>query len=99
MRQSFAKAETEIRGGVSPRVAPFADVRDLGGLMQRAGFALPVADVERTTVRYRDISKLFDDLRAMGETNVLAERTAAPLTRNLLASVKSLIVKSSGKYL
>lgn len=89
LRQAFAKAETEMRGGVSPRVSPFADTRDLGGLMQRAGFALPVSDVERTTVRYRDIMKLFEDLRAMGETNVLAQRTSAPLTRNLLGSVVS----------
>ena len=89
LRESFARAETEIRGGISPRVSPFADIRDLGGLMQRAGFALSVADVERTTVRYRDIMTLFEDLRAMGETNVLAERTAVPLTRTLLAAVVS----------
>jgi SAM-dependent methyltransferase len=89
LRQAFARAETEIRGGVSPRVAPFADIRDLGGLMQRAGFALPVADVERTTVRYSNLMKLFKDLRSMGETNVLAERTSAPLTRSLLGTVIS----------
>ena len=87
LRQSFAKAETEIRGGVSPRVSPFADIRDLGGLLQRAGFALPVTDVERTIVRYRDIGKLFEDLRAIGETNVLTGRATTPLTRQLLGAV------------
>ena len=72
------KAQT--RGGVSPRVSPFADVRDLGGLLQRAGFALPVADVERLMVRYRDFSALVRDLRAHGFTNVMSERS-----RQLLA--------------
>jgi SAM-dependent methyltransferase len=89
LRQSFAQAETEIRGGVSPRVSPFADIRDLGGLLQRAGFALPVTDVERTTIRYRDIAKLFEDLRAIGETNVLSGRTSTPLTRQLLNAVSA----------
>jgi hypothetical protein len=68
-------------------VAPFADVRDLGGLLQRAGFALPVADAERTTVRYRDLSRLFADLRALGETNVLAGRSQRFMSRRLLAAV------------
>ena len=57
LRQSFAAAESEIEGGVSPRVAPFADVRDLGALLQRAGFALPVTDVDRLTVRYGSPSR------------------------------------------
>src|SRR5262245_11029467 len=74
LRAAFAAAEADVSGGVSPRVAPFADVRDVGGLLQRAGFALPVTDVERTTVRYRDLSMLFADLRALGETNVLMDR-------------------------
>ena len=65
LRVSFANAETKIRGGISPRVSPFADIRDLGGLLQRAGFALPVTDVERTIMRYRDIMRLFSDLRAI----------------------------------
>jgi SAM-dependent methyltransferase len=86
LRQSLATAEAEISGGISPRVAPFADVRDLGALLQRAGFALPVTDLERTTVRYRDLPKLFADLRAMGETNALAERRSSFSSRRLLAA-------------
>jgi SAM-dependent methyltransferase len=65
LRQSFAAAEAEV-GGVSPRVAPFADLRDLGGLLQRAGFALPVTDVDRTVVRYDNAFALMQDLRRMG---------------------------------
>ena len=74
LRDAFAAGEIETIGGITPRVAPFADVRELGALLQRAGFALPVADVERTTVRYRDFATLANDLRLMGETNALAER-------------------------
>jgi SAM-dependent methyltransferase len=74
LRDSLAAGEAATTGGASPRVAPMADVRDLGGLLQRAGFALPVADVERTTVRYRDFFNLVRDLRVMGETNALAGR-------------------------
>lgn len=74
LRAAFYAAETELTGGVSPRVAPFASVRDLGSALQRAGFALPVADVDRLTVRYNDPSRLLQDLRGMGETNVLHER-------------------------
>ena len=86
MRQSLAAAELETAGGVSPRVAPFADVRELGGLLQRAGFALPVADVERTVARYGDVFSLVRDLRAMGETNALTERSHRPMRRGLLAA-------------
>ena len=74
LRESFAEAESEIEGGISPRVAPFADVRDLGGLLQRAGFALPVVDADRLTVRYNSAVALMHDLRAMGASNVLSER-------------------------
>ncbi len=86
LRRSLAAAEIETLGGVSPRVAPFGDVRDLGGLLQRAGFALPVADVERTVVRYGDVLTLMRDLRAMGESNALAERSRKPMPRALLAA-------------
>lgn len=86
LRQSLAAGESEILGGISPRVAPFADVRDLGALLQRAGFALPVADVERTVVRYSDFFSLVRDLRAMGETNALAERSRKPMRRDMLAA-------------
>ena len=84
LRQAFTEAEAEVEGGVSPRVAPFADVRDLGGLLQRAGFALPVTDVEPVTVRYADPFALFRDLRAMGLANALADRRRAPLRRETL---------------
>ncbi|NNM71243.1 methyltransferase domain-containing protein [Enterovirga aerilata] len=84
LRQAFAAAEAEMEGGASPRVAPFADVRSLGGLLQRAGFALPVVDLETVTVRYRDAFRLMQDLRAMGLTNALAERRRAPLRRATL---------------
>lgn len=85
LRESFAAGEIATLGGVTPRVAPMADVRELGALLQRAGFALPVADVERTTVRYRDFFTLAEDLRLMGETNVLAGRRGY-LTRATLAA-------------
>jgi SAM-dependent methyltransferase len=87
LRIAFTAAEETTLGGVSPRVAPFADVRDVGGLLQRAGFALPVADVERTVVRYRELPRLFADLRALGETNVLADRRQEALSKRTLAAV------------
>jgi SAM-dependent methyltransferase len=84
LRQSFAAAESEIEGGASPRVAPFADLRDLGGLLQRAGFALPVTDVDRLTVRYGSVFDLLHDLRRMGATNSLVARRRKPLRRATL---------------
>lgn len=84
LRQAFTEAESETVGGLSPRVAPFADVRDLGALLQRAGFALPVTDVDRVVVRYGSPFSLFADLRRMGATNVLAERRRVPLRRTTL---------------
>ncbi len=84
LRQAFAAAELEIEGGISPRVAPFPDLRDLGALLQRAGFALPVTDVERLTVRYPSVFALLHDLRRMGATNTLAERRRVPLRRKTL---------------
>jgi len=87
LREAFAQAEIQTRGGVSPRVAPFADVRDLGHLLQRAGFALPVADVERLVVRYRDLAMLVKDLRSHGFTNVMTERSRTPLRRDTLAAL------------
>ncbi|HEY6578537.1 MAG TPA: methyltransferase domain-containing protein [Rhizomicrobium sp.] len=86
LRRAFAAGEAETAGGASPRVAPFADVRDLGGLLQRAGFADPVADVESTGVRYRSFATLADDLRTLGETNALAQRQRRFLTRGVLAA-------------
>jgi SAM-dependent methyltransferase len=86
LRESFAAGEEAVCGGVSPRVAPLADVRDLGGLLQRARFNLPVADIERTTVRYRQFETLVSDLRAAGETNALEQRARKPLRRDVLAA-------------
>lgn len=90
LRQSFALAEAELEGGVSPRVAPFADVRELGALLQRAGFALPVADVDRVAVRYSSVFGLMHDLRGMGATNVLLERRRQPLRRTTLLRMAQL---------
>jgi SAM-dependent methyltransferase len=84
LRQSFAVAEAEIEGGASPHVAPFADVREMGALLQRAGLALPVTDVDRVTVRYSSPFRLMDELRRMGATNALAERRRTPLRRTTL---------------
>ena len=85
LRQSFAAAEAELEGGVSPRVAPFADLRDVGALLQRAGFALPVTDVDRIVVRYDSAFALMADLRRMGATNVLVERRRTPTRRATLS--------------
>lgn len=81
LREAFLAAEAECEGGASPRVAPFADVQSLGGLLQRAGFALPVVDVDRITVTYADPIRLMHDLRAMGATNPLHDRSRKFLRR------------------
>jgi SAM-dependent methyltransferase len=81
LRDALLAAEAELFGGASPRVIPFADVREIGGLMQRAGFALPVIDAETYTVRYDTLFHLMRDLRAMGMGNPLAGRSRTPLTR------------------
>jgi SAM-dependent methyltransferase len=85
LRQALATAEAEITGGASPRVAPFTDVRTVGALLQRAGFALPVTDQDSHTVRYASALHLMHDLRAMGATNALVERDRRPLRRAVLA--------------
>ncbi|MFQ5533905.1 MAG: methyltransferase domain-containing protein [Sphingomonadales bacterium] len=74
LRQALLHAEAEVEGGASPRISPFADLRDAGALLQRAGFALPVADTETITVTYRDAFELMRDLRGMGETNAILNR-------------------------
>jgi SAM-dependent methyltransferase len=84
LRQAFAAAESDVEGGASPRVAPFADLRDLGALLQRAGFALPVTDTDRVIVRYDSVFALMHDLRRMGATNALIDRRRAPLRRATL---------------
>ena len=87
LREAFALAEAETTGGASPRVSPFADVRDLGGLLQRAHFALPVADNETLEVGYESALHLMRDLRALGWANALVERSRTPLRRDTLRRV------------
>ena len=84
LREAFAQAESEVEGGASPRVAPFVNVRELGALLQRADFALPVVDSDRLTVRYDSVLALMHDLRRMGATNVLSERRRTPFKRATL---------------
>ena len=87
LRRAWLDAEAEILAGASPRVAPFADVRDLGGLLQRAGFALPVVDADNMRVRYASALDLMQELRAMGAGNVLTDRRRVPVSRTLLMRV------------
>ena len=90
LRQALTDAESQILGGAGSRISPFADSRDAAGLLQRAGFALPVADVDRVSVSYEHPLKLMGDLRQMGETNVLADRHPRALTRTLIARAAEL---------
>jgi SAM-dependent methyltransferase len=85
LREALFTAEAELSGGASPRVLPMADVRDAGALLQRAGFALPVADRDLLTVRYDSVFALIADLKAMGASNVLVERARRPPPRRLFA--------------
>jgi len=87
LREAFAQAEIATMGGVSPRVAPLADVRDLGSLLQRAGYALPVSDSERLNVRYSNFQALARDLRLHGLTNAMSERSRTPLRRATLEAL------------
>lgn len=84
LRRSLADAEIANEGGLSPRVSPFADVRDVGNLLQRAGFALPVVDCDTITVSYQDPLKLLADLRGMGESNAVRERRKSASRRSTL---------------
>jgi SAM-dependent methyltransferase len=93
LRQCLLAAEAEVSGGASMRVSPFADAIDAAGLLQRAGFALPVADVDRVKVRYAHPIKLLHDLRAMGETSVLLDRSRKPLSRKVLFRAMELYVE------
>jgi hypothetical protein len=93
LRQAFAEAESEIEGGASPRVAPFADLRQVGALLQRTGFALPVTDLERVTVRYSSAFDLMHDLRRMGATNPLLARRRVPLRRTTLMRMADIYVR------
>lgn len=85
LRSALAEAETYVSGGLSPRVVPMGEIRDLGALLQRAGVALPVADLVPLNVQYRDLTHLMHDLRAMGETAALTNRMRKPTSRKLFA--------------
>lgn len=90
LRACLVEAESEVTGGVHPRFSPMADLRQAAALLQRAGFALPVADSERVTVRYQEPLRLFADLRAMGETNIRHDRARTPLRRDVLGRALAL---------
>ncbi len=94
LRSVLAQAEAEVTQGLSPRVLPMGEIRDLGGLLQRAGFALPVADSFIRTVLYRDAFHLMRDLRAMGESNALAARLRRPTRRAVLTRAATLYAQS-----
>lgn len=94
LRTALAEAEAEITGGLSPRVAPMAEIRDAGSLLQRSGLALPVADNFTHAVHYRDLSHLVTDLRAMGETNALFERSRRMVPRTLFARAAEIYAES-----
>lgn len=89
LRSVVAEVESATSGGLSPRVAPMAEIRDLGGLLQRAGFSLPVADCATKTVNYKDALHLMRDLRNMGESNALAQRHKKPLSRAQVAQIQA----------
>ena len=95
LRATLAEAEVALSGGLSPRVAPMAEIRDLGGLMQRAGFAMPVADTLTLKAEYRDLFHLLRDLRAMGESNALAARHRRAPPRSLFVKADALYPRQS----
>lgn len=94
LRRVLLQAEVEITGGAAPRVLPFGEVRDIGALLQRAGFALPVADIDTTTVRYGDPLRLLSDLRAMAATNILSSGAKQPIRRSVLERAMELYVEN-----
>ncbi|MDK3071744.1 methyltransferase domain-containing protein [Sedimentitalea sp. JM2-8] len=94
LRSALAEAESRETGGLSPRIAPMAEIRDLGALLQRSGLALPVADTQVSVARYRDLMHLMHDLRGMGETNALAGRLRRPTRRAVFASAADLYAAS-----
>lgn len=96
LRAALAEAESRVEGGLSPRVAPMGEIRDLGGLLQRAGFQMPVADVEPLTVSYASPLHLMRELRAMGETNVMRERRKTFLRRATLMEACRIYQESFG---
>lgn len=96
LRRAFYQAESELTGGVSPRIAPFAAVQDMGQALSRAGFALPVADIDNVRVRYDNPLKLIADLRGMGETRALSSR-GAPMRREVFARAMTLFAEAGGE--
>ena len=90
LRQSWLEAEDLVTAGVTPRVSPMIDVRELGGLLQRADLALPVVDLDRTIVRYPDAIALIHEIRSLGLSNVMMDRSRKPVTRNLLGEAVSI---------
>lgn len=94
LRQSFTKAEAELRGGLRPRIAPMAEVRGLGGLLQRAGFGLPVADIEPVRVAYETPWHLMRELRAMGETNALSDRAKGFARRDVFVRMAEIYAQT-----
>ncbi len=90
LRSALAEAEAAVSGGLSPRIAPMGEIRDLGGLLQRAGLALPVADVVPLTAQYRDSLHLMQELRAMGEGNAMTQRMRHPSPRALFAQTEAI---------
>lgn len=96
LRSAFAEAEAEILGGISPRVSPMGDIRDLGALLQRAGLAMPVADIQRYNVTYTSPIDLMHDLRVMGETNSMAERSRVPLKKAILNRMCEIYIQHFG---
>ncbi|MEQ1930021.1 MAG: methyltransferase domain-containing protein [Parvularculaceae bacterium] len=95
LRAALYTAETELAGGVSPRIAPFATLKDLGAALQRAGFALPVADVDNVEVRYEEPQRLISDIRGMGEAGFF-DASRRPLTRDLLAAALQQFERAGG---
>ena len=94
LRASLAEAETVVAGGLSPRIAPMGEIRDLGGLLQRAGFALPVADSTPLTASYANAFHLMQDLRKMGENNALAQRIKHATRRNVLTEAAAIYAEN-----
>lgn len=94
LRAALAQAESDLTGGLSPRVLPMAEIRDAGALLQRTGLALPVADAETVPLAYRDLNRLLSDLRATGEGNALAARHRAPLPRAVWAAAQTIYARN-----
>ncbi|MEJ6396570.1 methyltransferase domain-containing protein [Yoonia sp. 208BN28-4] len=96
LRAALGQAEVQVTGGLSPRIAPMGEIRDLGALLQRAGFALPVADGTPLTASYQNMFHLMHDLRAMGEVNALDQRKRTPTQRNVITEAAGIYATHYG---